>query len=568
MIYFIEVGASFVGDSVLAPTVQFSQQHLERRQAVSTQTTLAFERAAVDNSSGGGGVPPKFRKSTFEWLLAWCNGFSAVTPEGISHIMVSKEQLDDFSVSDPWEWNSSNVCIDQGSDGICATQTLDSVDGPILANLKADHDKSHGYHRDFVLIDGKMQQKSQRAAYRLARNCHLGPYGTAARYQELRQCWQDYKAVMSAESCNVLASLLPEFLDDSDEMHRLCEPDILQVIWQRHDQFRLYHFHGSEEDAARFLSDHIQSKKVTPLQTHYFYAYFILMFMQNKLNGTKLSDKFKDLHIVKKAKITPLADSSIKIGSKADKRDAPVDHNQAHLAFLTFGNFEYKMFERSKIEVRDPYFRHHSHLNSKLRDVREVPSWEVDQILGGAWNPCYESLGILYSLDVLHHCGIFIGKADEFHAKLVLDHPFVRWQAELSEFIGKYAVRLYGLRLKRELPLLRGWPKLEVLCIKPELQFKCLDQFRADLEGFKMISAFKKGFGVMLAQLAQQSQQQYHHGSHMQGKRSVICRVCVCVLLYALLSYCMHCCVVVLCLFSLLVAFSCCDVHGIAPLSF
>ena len=88
-------------------------------------------------------------------------------------------------------------------------------------------------HNDFNIVYRKMGQWPQRIAMRIARNAHLGPYGSCEVWQSLRQGMQEWMKVMCADTCFVLKDLLPDFLDDAHERHRISEPNIGQLVWKR-----------------------------------------------------------------------------------------------------------------------------------------------------------------------------------------------------------------------------------------------------------------------------------------------------------------------------------------------
>ena len=59
------------------------------------------------------GQPRKYRKSAFEWLLAFHNGNLVANEAGIERLVVPAAKLKSFE--DCWEWPGCNVAMDQGT---------------------------------------------------------------------------------------------------------------------------------------------------------------------------------------------------------------------------------------------------------------------------------------------------------------------------------------------------------------------------------------------------------------------------------------------------------------------
>ena len=439
-----------------------------------------------------------------EWMLAFHNGISGGGC-GVHKIMVKQEDLATFN--NVWTWPGASCAMDQGGDGMSACQAADSIDGPIVANLKREDDYSHGYHNDFDLSDRACDIWPQRSAMRLARNAHLGPFGTKQRFVELKQVFNEYVFTMSPESCPVFQSMLEDFLDDRGELHRATEDDIGKKVWESLKKARIFRFAGDEQAPSRFLSDHMKAREFAPVWTEYAFAWYLLALKQGRLDGSKLGSSFKNCKLAQGLFGDTVLDKSIKADAKAAANESrPISKNQAEFALLQFANIEFKFIDRLKVAIREPYCHEHGVSNATLRDVRKTIPWEIAMISGNFLDPMFASFAALSKYTVLGHCGLLVESNTPEAASLSLEHPLMEWNREQAKRAGRIACKTAFLRSKRMLPLLRGWPQHAVYALKDSKTNDVLGMFRRDHENYLGLAGHSKGLQDLVSLLGDRQQ--------------------------------------------------------------
>ena len=93
-----------------------------------------------------------------------------------------------------------------------------------------------------------------------------------------------------------------------------------------------------------------------------------------------------------------------------------------------------------------------------MQRTRNTTSWECAELEGAHWEPILSSFSILSKEEELQFVGFCLNIDAETLDSYTIDHPFIVWNREHAKLAGFYALRLAGLRTKRRLTILRGWP--------------------------------------------------------------------------------------------------------------
>ena len=83
--------------------------------------TANMRREYEETSSNCAGWELEDRKAAFEWLVAFQNGLSS-TGHGLERYQHTAEELVHLVNCEDWE--GIHTCIDNGSDGVSATQSV------------------------------------------------------------------------------------------------------------------------------------------------------------------------------------------------------------------------------------------------------------------------------------------------------------------------------------------------------------------------------------------------------------------------------------------------------------
>ena len=104
--------------------------------------------------------------------------------------------------------------------------------------------------------------------------------------------------------------------------------------------------------------------------------------------------------------------------------------------------------ERIKFQIRDPYAHSYSDEAKRLRSILESVEFECELISGNFWTPVERSFRQLNGMASLEYFG-FTCRFTIDVAAWDLNHSQVRWDYELAQLGGTYALRMAGLRTKR-----------------------------------------------------------------------------------------------------------------------
>ena len=146
--------------------------------------------------------------------------------------------------------------------------------------------------------------------------------------------------------------------------------------------------------------------------------------------------------------------------------------------------------------LRDAYAYEHGRINSLLRDVKETLMFECEQINGEFWDPIRASFAVLESPSHLNYMG-FVVDFEGYRQNVPSEHhPLVVYNREHAIFSGFYALRRDGLRTKRRLNYIRGWPGLGAAMAKRSKTAEIMNILRADYGRFLSLAPYQRGVEV------------------------------------------------------------------------
>ena len=403
------------------------------------------------------------RKQAYEWALAFGNGLRVACGKGLERIQISQTQLDELEDCDLWE--TGGTCRDQGADGVSACLALKHVQGG-RCNLHDRDDWSHGFHNDLNLVDQQAKLNGHKLKGRIMRNAHHGPYGTQAVFQGMQEASREYYECMCGSPCEVFRSLVPEFLDDWGEMDRINEVGIEESVFEQVHTSRSITHATEEMSASRFLSDHLKGKEMMQYHTERAWQYFLYMLRTKKLDGESIWSKWSEMNLQQRLdRLPPVADGANAEGiaqqAKRQKTDQKViSRKPQEIAFVGYWDIEAKYIERARVAFREPYALQHGVGNKRLRDAKESLAHDKERMISGTWEPAQKAYALLVTASNLYHVGILVEFNLNMLDQLTLDHPLVKWDSEQANLCGFMVLRLQGLREKRLLPQIRGWPDM------------------------------------------------------------------------------------------------------------
>jgi hypothetical protein len=131
---------------------------------------------------------------------------------------------------DPMDWPLLQMASDRGSDITCATFFMKYE---ININLDDTGDQSHDIHNDQkgTLSDAKLL--SFNLLQCAALNVHHGPWSEDTRFRQVVDGMKDLGQFESPASCPLFGAMARKMLRDTDEEHRIGDPDIEEMLWHR-----------------------------------------------------------------------------------------------------------------------------------------------------------------------------------------------------------------------------------------------------------------------------------------------------------------------------------------------
>jgi hypothetical protein len=131
---------------------------------------------------------------------------------------------------DPMDWPLLQMASDRGSDITCA---IFFMKYEININLDDAGDQSHDIHNDQkgTLSDAKLL--SFNLLQCAALNVHHGPWSEDTRFRQVVDGMKDLGQFESPASCPLFGAMARKMLRDTDEEHRIGDPDIEEMLWHR-----------------------------------------------------------------------------------------------------------------------------------------------------------------------------------------------------------------------------------------------------------------------------------------------------------------------------------------------
>ena len=190
------------------------------------------------------------------------------------------------------------------------------------------------------------------------------------------------------------------------------------------------------------------------------------MLRTKKLDGKSIWSKWSEMQLQQRLdRLPPVTDGANAEGiaqqAKKQKTDQKViSRKPQEIAFVGYWDIDAKYIERARVAFREPYALQHGIGNKRLRDAKESLAHDKEMMISGTWEPAQKAYALLVTASNLYHVGILVELNLNMLDQLTLDHPLVKWDSEQANLCGFMVLRLQGLREKRLLPQIRGWPDM------------------------------------------------------------------------------------------------------------
>lgn len=442
------------------------------------QSTRKRALAWLNKDAEGQWRPKKrHRVSASEWIMEVDAQLRAGAGVGLSHYAPPAEGV--ARPPDATTWPLLQVTFDGGSDGHCAMHWLQRLH---QCNIDEAPDIAHGLHRDMELTILRCGLSLHQKLMRICWNVHLGPWNQHERFQQVVDCLEEAWATIAWRS------MVIDILFDLDLQHRATEEGIEEVVWEMMQQDSPFAKKGRMTDANRFIATvregHRQHKNFNLKK----YAYLRLSLEMDFLRGEKL----KRLRLGGANNDAGEGEEKGRTGRTSAEELAlrGACANSMAVATMILADPENQHRQGCLSTMMTQWDKWHSHQSKSLRSTGGALEWCLRQVQGDFLSTCAGTWAMLQSERDLRRCGL------SFSASLVASsagdesafHGHTASQSDLSNLVGNLCLHMCGMRLRRMLWLLAGWPASSVAFLGPNGD-EAMERLRRDESNFQWLAS-------------------------------------------------------------------------------
>ena len=449
--------------------------------------TFLRRHKVADGEAPNRPVKKLHRVKSYQWLLALDNSLRVVYGRGLDGWVVTDDMM---KCDEPENLPMLSGAADQGSDGLCAESFCKY--GPVSINFELVDDDCHGNNNDLngTITDCGMYPEQK--LVELARNAHHGPWGTAARHNEMADSIGEWLDMGAADDCPFLEDMTYDILEDIGELDRLLDDDLKSYIKDLIKHHPTYTNRGDSANSERFMDAARRAKADSKVHTLRAVGFGIMGIL-----GGQLDEKKCRLIESSCAAAPAPAPDAPKVPTAVVAKNLVKDYREAtrnnvEVALLVYNNSDIKYRQRLIAAVGEPYTTTYSDTSKRQRSVDGCVQWQIDQCKGAFWDPIVETFQFFQDSSKLEYLGL----ETEFGpwSRLEKDHPVVQWNDDQASLMSKFIFTMAGKRIRRKLPLLRGWTRHSVMLLDVESVDKTIALFKRDVDNFEALKKSKDAF--------------------------------------------------------------------------
>lgn len=391
------------------------------------------------------------RTSAREWLLSTHNFLRQMTGVGLDFFHVTDDMLRQPSLS----WPSLGVCMDEGSDGVCAMHFLQRK---AMTNIDVHYDDSHAMKNDLNAALQSCGLWTHVLLMLAARRCFHGPWAEDRYFHTVQDSVEALLHELRPGECPLLQLLAPRILNDWGRADMVGDPDVEATVLKRVASSKVLRSKGSKPSLARYL-DIIKASEEDDEHWHsklygILHALFFTGVLSEHSSGVAFSGKMKAALKKVDGDGQQQGGSSIKASDQQTQAIKTMGVNQLHFAGMMYADADNQRRERIIVCVAEPHKSWHTQANRANRSVAESFHWLLDQC----------DSGFVRSLHTAIDHGM--GKGVDF-ARLgfVVSRPpttteegHMEMDDEWASLQGNLVLRLVGFRVRRCLHFCMRWP--------------------------------------------------------------------------------------------------------------
>lgn len=381
-----------------------------------------------------------------------------------------------------------SISPDQGSDGICAYNFLVRELG---YNADLTPDPSHSINNDMWLAFQEAGIKPQMLLWMIAFNIPQGPWHSDARWHEVRSALQELFSESDARSSPLFMAMAPSILQDpayADIVEESGDP--YDLLWQRLGAEHPFLTKGVKQVKSRFMSFLRKAKSELQVIHSRAFGYLYVCLEQGYLND-------KNIEAINLPKVSPPepATATTHPGKETMEERALRSScaNNMVVGCMQHNDQEAITYLKIAVEVVAPLEPWHSEQNVRLRSVSQAGPWMIEQLVGGFMQSVCSTVKVVSQEKSFLAIPLVLPSSPvpESERDEVIGASFQ--QDRYAQVLADGALALAGLRIQRNLWMLRGWPSRLVIALRAEFRPLVATALRRDYENFKAFSANVSG---------------------------------------------------------------------------
>jgi hypothetical protein len=379
-------------------------------------------------------------------------------------------------------WRHLLISIDQGSDGICATNYLKHL----KANVTIYCDWSHGANNDFSETLRAMGLFPYWLLMLIVFNVEHGPFADDMRWNQVEEAWRELRKHYDAKSCELFQYHCPRMKTELERGSLLpggADGDPEVAVWEFLDQAPPFHKKGSKTQLSRFQAARRKAASFLPVWSAKLFQCEYCAIESGFMNSAKLGKL-----TVRDPALNPdgtEASTTTNPGhiSVCEKALRSTCQNSLVISCVMLEDYYHAQLMKIIVACSDPVEEWHSLQNKTLRDTESSKRWLPEQLDGGFWKHVRDIMSKLRSRDLLEDIGFELSLR-------VMDNLAALLESELAEVFGDFALCLGSKRVVRCLWFLRGWPSRMVGVLGTEqLAMSTMGAFKDDLEAWEALAS-------------------------------------------------------------------------------
>lgn len=388
-------------------------------------------------------------------------------------------------------WRHMLLSIDQGADGLSATNFLKHLG----MNISIACDFSHGANNDYHDAVKDIGLQPWWLLMMLTFNIEHGPWGEDLRWNQILECFKELEEHGAPKRCELFLAYAPQMLDELRGYDRFvlqADEDPEVTLWRFVMDEQPLKNKGTKAQLARFMDSRNKAAAFVHLWSVKRFAYEYCAIESGMVRTKVASLKVQPPPANDDHSTTDPA--RLCVTEQALKSSCA---NSLVIACMMLEEDWNRSLCRAVVFCSQAVAQWHSHQNRELRSTSGAEKWLVDQTTGGFQHHVKDILKVASHEPTLESIGFVLKDA------AVANNEWTAIEADLAHIVGGFIVALASRRESRCLWLTRGWPARMAAVMGSDADaIATLSAFRDDLAAFRALQSLENKTKVQDTMLA------------------------------------------------------------------